>query len=89
MGIAEPSRNSRKGIVTRFRESIHHLVQRILDDPFGSERRQRGNDLPRDTFVDYARRMTDRDAYRRAKEIDSSLLAELQAQQQLEQPQPA
>jgi glutathione S-transferase len=30
---------------------------------------------PRPVFVDYAKRMTDRDAYRRAKEIDSSLIA--------------
>jgi glutathione S-transferase len=36
-------------------------------------------------FVDYARRMTDRDAYRRAKEIDGQLIAKAQANQ----PQPA
>jgi glutathione S-transferase len=36
-------------------------------------------------FVDYARRMTDREAYRRAKDIDAKLTAELQPQQ----PQPA
>ncbi|HKX90982.1 MAG TPA: glutathione S-transferase family protein [Sphingomicrobium sp.] len=36
---------------------------------------------PREVFVDYARRMTDRDAYRRAKDIDSALIAEAQAQQ--------
>ena len=40
---------------------------------------------PKPAFVDYARRMTDREAYRRAKEIDSKLIAEAQAQQ----PQPA
>ena len=40
---------------------------------------------PRPAFVDYARRMTDRDAYRRAKEIDTRLVADMQAQQ----PQPA
>jgi glutathione S-transferase len=38
-------------------------------------------------FTDYAARMTDRDAYRRAKDIDGKLIAELQAQQP--QPQPA
>ena len=41
---------------------------------------------PRPAFVDYARRMTDRDGYRRAKEIDSKLIAEIQAAQA---PQPA
>lgn len=40
---------------------------------------------PNEVFVDYARRMTDRDAYRRAKEIDGQLIAKSQAQQ----PQPA
>ena len=35
---------------------------------------------PRPAFTDYAARMTDRDAYRRAKEIDAQLLAEAQAQ---------
>jgi glutathione S-transferase len=40
---------------------------------------------PRPVFVDYAKRMTDRDAYRRAKEIDSSLNAETRPAQ----PQPA
>jgi glutathione S-transferase len=30
-------------------------------------------------FTDYAARMTDRDAYRRAKEIDSRLISEIQA----------
>ena len=33
-------------------------------------------------FTDYARAMTDRDAYRRAKEIDGKLIAEMQAKQQ-------
>jgi len=41
---------------------------------------------PRPVFVDYAQRMTDRDAYRRAKDIDSKAAAEIQARQQ---PQPA
>lgn len=41
---------------------------------------------PRAVFTDYAARMTDRDAYRRAKEIDSQLIAELQS---AAQPQPA
>jgi glutathione S-transferase len=40
---------------------------------------------PRPAFVDYARRMTDRPAYERAKQLDAQLLAEIQAQQ----PQPA
>ena len=40
---------------------------------------------PRLAFTDYASRMTDRDAYRRAQEIDGKLIAEAQAQQ----PQPA
>ena len=43
---------------------------------------------PRPVFTDYAARMTDRDAYRRAKEIDEKLIAEAQAQQQAAQ-QPA
>ena len=43
---------------------------------------------PREAFVEYARRMTDRDAYRRAKEIDGRLIAQAQAQQQAAQPQP-
>jgi len=42
---------------------------------------------PRNVFVDYARRMTDRPAYERAKAIDSKLAAEIQARQA--QPQPA
>ena len=41
---------------------------------------------PRPVFVDYARRMTDRPAYERAKEIDGKLAAEMQA---AAQPQPA
>jgi glutathione S-transferase len=36
---------------------------------------------PRPVFTDYAARMTDRDAYRRAKAIDGKLIAEAQAQQ--------
>lgn len=36
---------------------------------------------PRPVFVDYARRMTDRPAYHRAKEIDGKLIAEIQAKQ--------
>jgi glutathione S-transferase len=40
---------------------------------------------PREVFVDYARRMTDREAYRRAKDIDQKLVTEMQAHQ----PQPA
>ena len=36
---------------------------------------------PRPAFTDYAARMTDRDAYRRAKEIDGKLIAEAQARQ--------
>jgi len=38
---------------------------------------------PKPVFVDYARRMTDRDAYRRARDVDSQLIAQAQ------QPQPA
>ena len=34
---------------------------------------------PKPVFTDYAARMTDRDAYRRAKEIDGKLIAEMQA----------
>ena len=34
---------------------------------------------PRPAFTDYAQRMTDRDAYRRASEIDGKLIAEMQA----------
>ena len=41
---------------------------------------------PRSAFTDYAARMTDRDAFRRASEIDGKLIAEIQAKQQ---PQPA
>ena len=36
---------------------------------------------PKPVFTDYAARMTDRDAYRRAREIDGKLIAEMQAQQ--------
>jgi glutathione S-transferase len=36
---------------------------------------------PRPVFTDYAARMTDRDAYRRAKDIDGKLIAEMQAKQ--------
>ncbi len=36
---------------------------------------------PRPAFTDYAARMTDRDAYRRAQEIDGKLIAEAQARQ--------
>lgn len=41
---------------------------------------------PRPVFTDYAKRMTDRDAFRRASEIDDKLIAEAQAKQQQEQP---
>ncbi len=37
---------------------------------------------PRPAFTDYATRMTDRDAYRRAQEIDGKLIAQAQAKQQ-------
>lgn len=37
---------------------------------------------PKPVFTDYAARMTDRDAYRRAQEIDARLIAEAQARQQ-------
>ena len=37
---------------------------------------------PRPAFTDYARRMTDRDAYRRASEIDGKLIAEMQAKKE-------
>ena len=36
---------------------------------------------PRPAFTDYVARVTDRPAYRRAKEIDAKLIAEMQAQQ--------
>ena len=36
---------------------------------------------PRPTFVDYARRMTDRPAYERAKQIDGKLIAEMESAQ--------
>jgi len=42
---------------------------------------------PREAFVDYARRMTDRPAYRRAQEIDGKLIAEIEAQE-AQAPQP-
>jgi len=41
---------------------------------------------PRRVFADYAARMTDREAYRRAKEIDGKLIAEAQAAQEQAQP---
>jgi glutathione S-transferase len=37
---------------------------------------------PRPVFTDYAARMTDRDAFRRAREIDGKLIAEMQARQE-------
>ncbi|MBA3511279.1 glutathione S-transferase family protein [Sphingomonas sp.] len=37
---------------------------------------------PRPAFTDYAARMTDRDAFRRAHEIDGRLIAEIQAKQE-------
>ncbi len=37
---------------------------------------------PRAVFTDYAERMTDRDAFRRAREIDGKLIAEMQAKQE-------
>ena len=37
---------------------------------------------PRPVFTDYAERMTDREAYRRASEIDGRLIAEMQAKQE-------
>ena len=43
---------------------------------------------PREVFVDYARRMTDRPAYHRAKEIDGKLIAEIEARK-AQAPQPA
>ena len=39
---------------------------------------------PRPVFTDYAARMTDRDAYRRAKEIDGKLIAEMKAKESAE-----
>lgn len=44
---------------------------------------------PRPVFTDYAKRMTDREAFRRASAIDDQLIAEAQMQQQEAQPQPA
>ena len=40
---------------------------------------------PRPVFTDYAKRMTDREAYRRASEIDGRLIADMQARKE-EQP---
>jgi glutathione S-transferase len=37
---------------------------------------------PRPVFTDYAARMTDRDAFRRARDIDGKLIAEMQARQE-------
>lgn len=37
---------------------------------------------PRPVFTDYAARMTDRDAFRRARDIDGKLIAETQAKQE-------
>jgi len=37
---------------------------------------------PRPAFTDYAARVTDRDAFRRAKDIDGKLIAEMQAKQE-------
>lgn len=37
---------------------------------------------PRAAFTDYAQRITDRDAFRRAREIDGKLIAEMQAKQE-------
>lgn len=42
---------------------------------------------PRPAFTDYVARMTDRDAYRRARAIDTQLIAEAQAQQAAESAQ--
>ena len=39
---------------------------------------------PRPAFTKYAARVTDRDAYRRAKEIDGKLIAEIQSRKQAE-----
>jgi len=41
---------------------------------------------PTPVFTDYAARMTDRDAYRRAKDIDGKLIAEIQAKQAAQEP---
>ena len=40
---------------------------------------------PTPVFTDYAERMTDRDAYRRAQEIDGKLIADMQAKQKEQQ----
>ena len=42
---------------------------------------------PRPAFTEYVQRVTDRDAYRRAQEIDGKLIAEMQARQEQEQSQ--
>jgi hypothetical protein len=44
---------------------------------------------PRPAFTEYLERVTDREAHRRAASIDDNLIAEMQAQQQQAQPQPA
>ena len=44
---------------------------------------------PRPVFTDYAARMTDRDAFRRASDIDGKLIAEMQAKQQQQQTESA
>ncbi len=44
---------------------------------------------PTPVFTDYAARVTDRDAYRRAKDIDGKLIAEIQAKQAEKDKQPA
>ena len=41
---------------------------------------------PRSAFTDYAARMTDRDTFRRATEIDGKLIAEIQAKQAQTEP---
>ena len=41
---------------------------------------------PRPVFTDYAARITDRDAFRRAREIDGKLIAEIQARQAQQEP---
>ena len=43
---------------------------------------------PRPVFVDYARRVTDRPAYHRGKDLDGKLMAEIEARQ-TQTPQPA
>jgi len=41
---------------------------------------------PTPVFTDYAARMTDRDAYRRAQKIDGDLIAQIQATQAQQEP---